>query len=55
MQPLGLEVGIYMCGGHHLKFLNCHISNEEGGEMTVNLPHRRTISKIKINQAQQDV
>ena len=38
-KPLGLEVGIHMCGGHLLKFLNCHIHDEEGGEMKVNLPH----------------
>ena len=39
-----------MCGGHLLEFLDCHIFDEEGGEMTVNLQHRRVLcKKININ------
>ena len=38
---LGFERGIDMCGCHLLEFLYCHIRNEEGGKMTINLQHRR--------------
>jgi hypothetical protein len=48
-KPLGLEVGIHMCGGHLLEFFDCHIWNEEGGEMTVNLAHTWVISKKEIS------
>ena len=48
-KPLGFKVGIHMCGGHLLKFFDCHISDEEGGEMTVKLPHIRVICKKKIS------
>jgi hypothetical protein len=48
-KPLGLEVGIHMCGGHLLEFFDCYIWNEEGGEMTVNLPHKREESKREIS------
>ena len=48
-KPLGLEMGIHMCGSHLLKFFDCHIRDEEGGEMTVNLPHRYEV-RIEINK-----
>ena len=44
-KPLGLEVGVHMRSGHLLEFFDCHISDKEGGEMMVNLPHRRGRSK----------
>ena len=47
-KPLGFERGIHMCGGHVLEFLDCHICDEEGGKMIVNLQHRRVLCK-KIN------
>ena len=34
-----------MCGCHLLEFLYCHIRDEEGGKMTVNLQHRRVYYK----------
>jgi len=39
-----------MCGGHLLEFHNCHIHVKEGGEMTVNLPHKEKERNIKYNQ-----
>ena len=40
-KPLGFEGSIDMCGCHLLEFLYCHICDEEGGKMIVNLQHRR--------------
>ena len=44
-KPLGLEGGIHMCGCHLLEFLNCHICEEGGVKMTVNLQHIRVSYK----------
>ena len=38
-KPLGFERGIDMDACDHLDFLYCHIWDEEGGNMTVNLQH----------------
>ena len=40
-KPLGFEGSIDMCGCHLLEIVYCHICDEEGGKMTVNLQHRR--------------
>ena len=40
-KPLGFEGGIDMGGCHLLEFFYCHIGDEEGGEMAVNLQHKR--------------
>ena len=40
LKPLGFEGCINMCDCHLLEFLYCHICNEEGGKITVNLQHR---------------
>ena len=41
LKPLGFEGGIDMGGCNLLKFLYCHVCDEEGGKMTVNLQHMR--------------
>jgi hypothetical protein len=43
-KPLGFEMGIHMCGGQLLEFLNCHIRDEK---MMVNLPHKEKEKNIK--------
>ena len=48
-KPLGLEMGIHMCGAHLLKFLYCHVRDEEGGEMTVSLPQKEKERNIKYD------
>jgi hypothetical protein len=42
-KPLGFEGGINMGGCHLLEVLNCHICDEEGGKMMVNLQHIRVL------------
>ena len=51
-KPLGLEMGIHMCRSHLLKFFDGHIRDEEGGEMTVNLPHRY---EVRIEKSKKDI
>ena len=36
-KPSSLKESIHMCSCHILQFLNSHIQDEEGGEMTVNM------------------
>ena len=57
MKPLSLEMGIHMCSSHLLKFFDYHIRDEEGGEMTLNLPDRFEVRREvkKRYQARHDV
>ena len=48
-KPLGLEMGIHMCSYQLLEFLNCHIRDEEGGNMTFNLPQKENEGNIKYD------
>ena len=48
-KPLGFEMGIHVDGDHLLDFLNCHIHDKIGGEMTVILPQREKKRNIKYD------